>query len=160
MIRESILNDAEAICEIYNHYVENTTITFEETSVLPEEMRERIDYIKSAYPWLVYEEGGRLLGYAYASRWSPRTAYRYSVESTVYVHKDAFRRGIGSALYRELLIRLKNMGFHTAAGRIALPNVPSVALHEKLGFEKIGRMKEAGFKLNRWIDVGYWQLIL
>ena len=160
MIRESILNDAAGICEIYNHYVENTTVTFEETAVLPEEMKERIDTITSAYPWLVYEDHGHLLGYAYANRWSERAAYRHSVETTVYVHKDAFGRGIGTALYKELLTHLKNKGFHTAIGRLALPNQSSIALHEKLGFQKVGHIKEAGFKFNQWIDVGYWQLIV
>lgn len=160
MIRESILNDAAGICEIYNHYVENTMVTFEETAISPEEMKQRINTITTAYPWLVFEQDDRLLGFAYANRWISRTAYRPSVETTVYVDKDTFRKGIGSALYKELLIRLKHQDFHSATGRIALPNESSVALHEKFSFQKIGHMKDAGFKLNQWTDVGYWQLIL
>ena len=160
MIRDATLNDAERICEIYNYYVENTIVTFEEESVSPEQMRERISRVVPAYPWLVFEQDGRIEGYAYGSRWSLRSAYRYSVESTVYVDRRVVGRGIGRRLYEELLRRLSERGYHAVLGRLALPNEESAALHERLGFEKVGHVRESGNKFGKWIDVGYWELIL
>lgn len=161
MIREVRQSDVDAICEIYNHYVLNTVVSFEEQAVAAEEMRKRIEEVRAAkLPWLIFENEGRVLGYAYASAWKSRCAYRHSVESTVYLRPDAVGRGHGSLLYAELLARLRDAKLHTAIGGIALPNPGSVALHEKLGFEKIAHFKEVGSKFGRWIDVGYWQLRL
>jgi len=101
-----------------------------------------------------------LLGYCYASKWKGRCAYRYSVESTVYLSPDATGKGIGSKLYGTLLAELRQRQFHTVIGGIALPNPASVALHEKLGFEKVAQFRQVGNKFGRWIDVGYWQLLL
>ena len=160
MIRACRLSDAAQICAIYNHHVLNTVVTFEETPVSVDEMARRIGAVTEKWPWLVWEEQGTTAGYAYAAMWKERSAYRFSVESTVYVAEDLVRRGIGAALYRALLPDLKQRGAHCVIGGIALPNAASVALHEKLGFEKIGHFKEVGFKHGRWVDVGYWALIL
>lgn len=160
MIRACGSSDAAQICAIYNHHVLNTVVTFEETPVSPDEMARRIDTVTEKWPWFVWEEQGAVAGYAYAGMWKERSAYRFSVESTVYVAENRVRRGIGAALYRALLPGLKARGAHYVIGGIALPNDASVALHEKLGFEKIGHFKEVGFKHGRWVDVGYWTLIL
>ncbi|HEX5419264.1 MAG TPA: arsinothricin resistance N-acetyltransferase ArsN1 family B [Gammaproteobacteria bacterium] len=160
MIRDGRRSDAEQICEIYNHYVRATTVTFEEEAVSSQDMAERIADVIAHLPWLVSEENGSVVGYAYATRWNRRSAYRYSVESTVYVASTSLGRGIGTQLYGELIVRLRARGVHCAVGGIALPNPASLALHEKLGFSKIGHFKEVGWKFGQWIDVGYWELIL
>jgi phosphinothricin acetyltransferase len=160
MIRLASRQDAETIAEIYNHYVQHTVITFEEERVLPGEMAERIERVSGSYPWLVVEEEGEVSGYAYATRWRERASYRLSVESTVYLAPQRTGRGLGTMLYTALLDRLREARFHCILGGIALPNAASVALHEKLGFRKVAELKEVGTKLDRWVDVGYWQLIL
>ena len=125
------------------------------------EIGRRIASVESALlPWLVAEEGGRVTGYAYATPWRTRSAYRFSVEITAYVGQGWERRGIGSLLYDQILPLLKARGIHAVLGGIALPNAASVALHEKFGFRKAAEFHEVGFKANRWIDVGYWQLTL
>ena len=160
-IRDALLEDAPAIAEIYNYYVRETIITFEEAPVSPAEIKKRILTAQSiALPWLIAELNDETVGYAYAGRWSERTAFRFSVELTVYVHPDHHRHGIGCHLYSRLLHALKAKGVHAALGGIALPNDASIGLHERLGFKKASHFKEVGFKFNQWIDVGYWQLIL
>ncbi|MGA7318252.1 MAG: arsinothricin resistance N-acetyltransferase ArsN1 family B [Silvibacterium sp.] len=160
MIRTANTEDAAQICDIYNHYVQQTTITFEEQAVAPEEMEQRITEVRRDLAWLVWEEGGAIIGFAYASKWKGRCAYRYSVESTVYVQSKAQGRGVGGKLYQELLSHLHDLGMHTVLAGIALPNEASIALHKKLGFEKIAHFKEVGWKFKKWIDVGYWQLLM
>ena len=151
--------DAGAIAEIYNHYVATSVITFEEVPVSLQEMARRIGEAGSAsLPWLVAERQGKVAGYAYASPWKARSAYRFSVEVTVYVDPGRPREGIGRRLYEELLAALRARGIHSAFGVIALPNEASVALHERFGFVKVAHLREVGFKFDRWIDVGYWQL--
>jgi phosphinothricin acetyltransferase len=159
MIRDVQSHDAEAICSIYNHYVQDSIITFEEKSVSVSDMRQRIQEVTKELPWLIFEEGQAILGYAYASKWKSRCAYRYSVESTVYLSKNSVGKGVGTRLYTALIGRLQSLSFHSVIGGIALPNPASVALHEKLGFEKVAHFKEVGWKMNRWIDVGYWELL-
>lgn len=158
-IRPASPADAERICEIYNHYVMGTAISFEEQPVSPAEMRQRMSS-STSHPWLVLERDGVVHGYAYTAPWKPRSAYRFSAEATVYVSPDHIREGIGIALYRRLIELLRSAGFHCVIGTIALPNPESVALHEKLGFVKAGEMKEIGCKYGRYVDVGYWQLFL
>lgn len=157
MIRKVELNDTEAICSIYNYYVENTTITFEEEPVPINEMKSRIESITHKLPYVVYEIEGKVAGYAYATKWKERSAYRYSVETTVYIGIENVGKGIGTSLYKYLMKELKEQGFHTALGGIALPNEASEALHEKLGFEKVAHLKKVGLKFGSRIDVGYWQ---
>jgi phosphinothricin acetyltransferase len=160
MIRAATLNDAPAICEIYNHYVLHTIITFEEIPVQHDEMEKRISIISASYPWLLYEENGQVLAYAYACKWKERSAYRFTTESGIYVRNDSFGKGIGNLLYSALLKQLSDMKFHSVLGGIALPNERSIALHEKLGFQKVGQLRQVGFKLGQWIDVGYWEKLL
>jgi phosphinothricin acetyltransferase len=159
-LREAVASDGEAIAAIYNHYVKNTTITFEEVSVSGAEMTARISEVQDAkLPYLVAEAGERTVGFAYASKWKGRCAYRFSVETTVYLAQDNIRRGLGSLLYRELLSRLDEAQLHAAIGGIALPNEASIALHQKLGFVQVAQFREVGFKFGRWIDVGYWERV-
>ena len=160
-IRPAELRDATAIAAIYNHYVATTCITFETEPVPAEQMGERIaETTASRLPWLVVEEDGAVLGYAYASKWKGRCAYRYSVESTVYLDPARQGKGIGKTLYVALIDALRASSLHAVIGGIALPNAASIALHERLGFEKVAQFREVGFKQGRWIDVGYWQLLL
>jgi phosphinothricin acetyltransferase len=159
-IRPAVAGDAQQICAIYNHYVVTTVVSFEEQPVAAEEMARRIAEVGAHYPWLVWDEDETICGYAYATRWKERAAYRFSVETTIYLAPDRQRRGIGAALYDALLTELRSRGVHCAFGGIALPNDASVALHEKLGFKKIAHLEQVGWKLGRWVDVGYWQLLL
>lgn len=160
MIRPVREEDASQLQSIYNYYVENTAITFEETPLSLPEMTGRIRRISAAYPWLVAEEEGRILGYAYASRWKERSAYRYTVETTVYLAPDAGGRGVGSALYEVLIPRLRREGYRSAMAVITLPNEGSERLHDKFAFRKAGHFREVGFKFKHWLDVEYRQLDL
>jgi phosphinothricin acetyltransferase len=160
MFRPALSSDAAALCAIYNPYVLGTTITFEEEAVTEADMAGRIQKLQESHPWIVLEDDGRVLGYAYGSTWRTRAAYRFSTETAIYLAEEARGRGRGEQLYRALLEELRERGFHLALGGLALPNAPSVALHEKLGFLKVGHMKEAGWKFGAWIDVGFWQLQL
>lgn len=160
MVRRVRMDDAGAICGIYNHYIEKTVITFEEQVVSVAQMEMRIAEVTSAYPWLVLEQGGAVAGYAYASIWKNRSAYRHAAESSIYLAAGAAGQGGGSRLYGALIDALRRQGIHTVIGGVALPNPASVALHEKLGFEKVAHLREVGRKFDRWIDVGYWELLL
>ena len=160
MIRSADTKDTEAICSIYNHYVENTILTFEEKPVSKEEMKDRIAKITVSLPWIVLEENGEIKGYAYASNWKIRSAYRFSVESSIYLQPDFIGKGVGRILYETLISELRNLSLHAVIGGIALPNESSVALHERLGFIKIAHFKDVGRKFEQWIDVGYWELLL
>lgn len=160
MIRAATLEDAAAICSIYNPHVVGTIVTFEEEEVTVEAMRARIAEVTGMYPWLVAEVGGEIAGYAYATKWRIRIGYRHSVETTVYIAPAFQGRGVGTTLCQALIRELRGRGVHRAMAGIALPNPGSVALHEKLGFRKVAHFDEVGRKLNRWIDVGYWQLSL
>tara|TARA_R110001592_G_scaffold193091_1_gene440179 strand:+ start:554 stop:1036 length:483 start_codon:yes stop_codon:yes gene_type:complete len=157
MIRDATPLDAPALAALYNPYIFETDISFEEKPLSDGEMAHRMAGVQAHYPWLVCEEEGVLLGYAYATRWKERHAYRYCAETCIYLRQDAGGRGVGSRLYDALLPRLPAAGVQIAIGCIALPNEGSVALHEKFGFEKVGHFPAVGFKFNRWIDMGYWQ---
>jgi L-amino acid N-acyltransferase YncA len=160
-IRPVTLDDAEQICGLYNHYVMTSTITFEEESVAPAEMANRIREAQSAsLPWLVAASDAEILGYAYASKWKGRAAYKFSAEVTIYVRQGLGRCGIGAQLYGHLLPALKSRGMHAVIGGVALPNDASLRFHQKFGFEKVAHFKEVGYKFDRWIDVTYWQVIL
>lgn len=153
--------DAQAIVDIYNHYVENTVITFEENIITVNEMVERIEAVTDLnLPWLVIKENNILLGYAYATPWKVRSAYRYSVEATVYLTPKAQGKGLGTQLYKALFSELKQKSIHSVLGGITLPNPASIALHEKLGMTKVAHFHQIGRKFEQWLDTGYWQLTL
>ena len=146
MIRSATTEDAARISEIYNHYVLHSTITFEEQAVLVDEMRQRIAEVLDGLPWLVWVEGHAVQGFAYASKWKGRCAYRYSVESTVYLAEGSTGKGIGSTLYQALLAELRQRRLHTVIGGIALPNTASVALHEN-GLQKVSHFSRSGLEI-------------
>lgn len=160
-IRTATAADAAPLAMIYNHFVQQTIVTFEEEPVSAAELARRMDSVwASALPWLVAERDGTVLGYASASKWKERYGYRFSVEVSVYLAPDAGGQGIGSMLYTELFAQLASRGIHAAIGGIALPNDASVALHEKFGMRKVAHFEQTGFKFGRWVDVGYWERIL
>lgn len=161
VLREAEAADAEQIARIYNYYVENTVITFEEARVSASEISQRMAAIQSqGLPWLAAELDGQVAGYSHASPWKARSAYRYSVEATIYLRQGMQGRGLGKALYSALFPRLRERGVHAVIGGAALPNPASVSLHESLGFDPVGTFKEVGFKHGRWVDVAYWQKVL
>lgn len=161
LIRAATSADAGPIADIYNYYVANTVITFEEQAVSAVEMAARVAEVGSqGLPWLVAELGGDVVAYSYASRWKARSAYRFAVETTVYLKHGIQGRGIGKAVYGALLPILKAKGIHAVIGGAALPNPASMALHARLGFEQVATFRQVGFKHGRWVDVAYWQLIL
>lgn len=157
-IRVATVDDAAAIAEIYAPYVRDTAISFELVPPDAREMAARIAKTVPAYPWLVCEFEGRVIGYAYGSRFAERAAYGWSVTVGIYVARGTHRRGVGRALYAVLLAVLRLQGYHAIFGGITLPNPSSVGLHEASGFSPVGIYREAGFKLGRWHDVGWWGL--
>lgn len=160
MIRPVKISDSESICHIYNHFVSHSIVTFEEEPISIEEMKRRIRESSFRFPYVVLEIEGVVKGYAYATSWKPRAAYRHSVESTVYLAPGTEGKGYGFTLYTQLIEVLKQQNIHCDIGGISLPNEASIKLHEKCGFKYLGKFSEVGFKFNRWIDVGYWELIL
>lgn len=159
MIRPVNPKDSADIAELYNYYIKNSTATFEEEEIDSQEMLHRINKVVPGLPWLVFEENGKIVGYAYATPWKSRSAYRYSVEVSVYVHHGEHGKGIGSKLYGRLIQILKELGFHAIIGGITLPNEASVKLHEKMGFKKVAEFEEVGYKFGKWLNVGYWEII-
>ncbi len=159
-IRSAADGDAADIADIYNHYVADTCATFETAPVAAQEMARRIsDVLAVTLPWLVASSSGSVIGYAYASIWNKRAAYRHTVESTIYMDPRHVGEGVGSRLYRALLADLRERPIHAVVAGIALPNEHSVRLHEKLGFRKVAHFEQVGYKQDRWIDVGYWELL-
>ena len=157
-VRIATVLDAPALAEIYAPYVRDTAISFEERPLSAAEFERRIEAVLLRYPYLVLEDAGGVLGYAYASAHAERAAYRWSVDTAVYVAGSAHGRGIGRALYAGLLLPiLTRQGFHAAFAGIALPNDRSVALHEAVGFEPVGVLPQVGFKQGAWHDVGWWR---
>ncbi len=159
-IRTATPADAAAIAEIYAPAVTDGFISFEESPPDAAEMAGRMTAGLPVYPWLVFEEEGRVLGYAYAGRHQARAAYRWSVDVTVYIRNGFHRRGIGRALYERLFAILKRQGFRMAYGGVALPNPGSVGLHEAMGFKPVGVYRDVGWKQGGWRDVGWWALDL
>ena len=160
-VREASSKDAEQIAGIYNYYIANTVITFEEEPVSESDMAARIAAVQNqGLPWLVAHLDGKVAGYCYASKWKTRAAYRHSVETTIYLMNGFEGRGIGRTLYSALLQLLRERGIHAVIGGAALPNPASVALHEKLGFSQVATFREVGFKHGRWVDVAYWEIVL
>lgn len=158
-VRAATTDDAAAIAAIYAPYVTGTAVSFETEAPDAAAIAQRIGEGGDLYPWLVACDGG-VAGYAYACAFRTRPAYRFSVETTVYVADGAHRRGIGSLLYRALLPLLEAQGFAQAIAAITLPNEASVSLHEGLGFRQVGIYEKVGFKFGEWRSVGLWQRAL
>ena len=160
VIRPVRFDDGPAILEIYAPYVLETPVTFEEVVPCVEEIVSRIDQIASNMPYLVCEMDGKVAGYAYASDFRTRAAYRWIKELSVYIHPDFRRRNIAHALYSCIIQLLKYQGVTTTLACITLPNPESVSFHEKFGFRKVGEFQANGFKLGQWHNVGWWEMHL
>ena len=160
MIRRVKPDDAHDIALIYNYYVENSTITFETDPVSNKEMADRIADISEKYPYFVFEESGKIVGYCYVSSWKKKAAYSKTVESTIYIVKDFQGKGIGRMLMNKLIYELKEKSFHAIIACITTPNPISVKLHEDLGFRKVSEFHEVGYKFGKWLNVGDWELLL
>lgn len=169
MIRDVTAADAPALAAIYNPYITDTVITFETAEVSAADMAARVERITGlGLPWLVLEEDGEVIGYAYAGPFKERAAFAHTLETSIYLHQGRGGGGRGRRLYDALLEALKALTeaesalapVHVLVAGIALPNEPSVALHEGHGWTKVAHFEQVGFKLGRWVDVGYWQLTL
>lgn len=159
-IREATTDDAHAICNIYNYYIEHTAITFEMMPVSESDMKQRMkEIIESGYSFFVGETEGNVIGYYYTHRWNNRCAYATTVEESIYLKKDETGKGYGTQLFEHLLAHIDKKKTHALIAGICIPNEGSVRLHEKFGFRQISHMKEIGRKFGQWQDVGHWQLI-
>lgn len=156
-IRAATAADVAAMLEIYRPFVETTAVSFELEAPTLEEFAARVAKAVSGWAWLVAERDGCCVGYAYGSLHRERPAYRWSTEVSAYVHSDHRRQGIGRALYLELFEQLAAKGYCNAFAGVTLPNEASVALHRRVGFEPIGVFRRAGWKLDRWHDVRWFQ---
>jgi phosphinothricin acetyltransferase len=155
-VRLATEDDLPEVCEIINYFIENSFVNFRTEPQGVDEWRSDWRRLHDRFPWLVATDG-RVVGVAYAAPWHGRDAYQWTAEATVYVDASKQGTGVGNALYTELLARLRRQGFHSAVAVIALPNEPSVRLHERHGFVHVGQLVEAGYKMGAWHDVGFWQ---
>ena len=160
MIRLASSNDANNILNIYSPYILDTSFTFETEVPSAEAFAERIENYLHYWPWLVCEIDGKIAGYAYGSKYRERTGYQWCVECSVYVHDDFQRMGIAKALYTALFEILKRQGYRNVYAVINLPNDKSVKLHESCGFKWFATYENVGYKLGKWKDVGWWQLVI
>lgn len=160
LIREALPQDAKAICDIYNPFVTDSTVSFEVEPVTVVEMQKRIADIQMAYPYFVVLKGDQLVGYAYASSWRSRYAYRFCAETTIYMAETARGTGLGQHLYKALLAELKMRGFTEAIAGIGGDNPASEGFHQKLGFEFVGRFERVGFKFDQWLSATFYQCSL
>jgi phosphinothricin acetyltransferase len=162
LIRDVTADDAEAIAAIYNHYILNTSVSFEEDAVSVDEMKNRIAATTKNFPWFVCvdEQSGDITGYAYLHYYAARRAYRNSLENSIYVKKGFERQGIGARLLQCLIDAARKAAVHTIVAIIALPNAGSLGLHEKFGFTQSGVLNEAGLKFGKWTSVCFMQLML
>ncbi len=158
-VRLATEDDLVHVRDIVNYFIENTVINFRTEPQSLDDWRDSWRRRHSRFPWLVAADD-RIVGVAYAAPWNDRAAYQWTAEVTVYVDPSRQRRGVGDALYTELLDGMRRKGFHSVVAVIALPNEPSVRLHERHGFSRVGQLIEAGFKREAWHDVGFWQCIL
>ena len=159
-IRNIEKRDAALMADIYNYYVENSVYTFDENPAGEQYFIEKIKTRQDKFPCLALEIDGKFAGFAYASAFAQKPAYRYTVESTIYLDYHYAGRGAGTYLYTELLKGLKDRGFRRVIAVLGIPNKASESLHKKMGFTSGGGLNKVGFKFNKWIDIGYWQLDL
>jgi L-amino acid N-acyltransferase YncA len=159
-IRDASDGDAAACAAIYAPYVTDTAITFEAEPPSAAEMAERIAAAARAHAWLVLEDEGRIVGYAYGRQFNPRAAYRWSCEVSIYLERGRRRTGAGRALYEALFARLVQRGYRTAVAGMTLPNDASVGLHRAMGFLPVGVLERVGWKHGAWHDVAWVQRTL
>ena len=160
-IRRAAVADAERLAVIYNYYIAHTTVSFEEDTITPAMMQQRIADVRAGgYEWFVLEDENGIQGYAYAARWKTREAYRFTAEATVYLDPECKGKGYGTQLYQVLFDDLRKRSIRSVMGVVTLPNPASAALHEKFGMKKVAHFSEVGFKFNEWLDVGFWQGML
>ncbi|HEX7491641.1 MAG TPA: GNAT family N-acetyltransferase [Candidatus Limnocylindrales bacterium] len=161
IIRDAVPEvDADACRAIYAPYVREASVSFEEQVPTVDDFRGRIEVARASHAWLVLEDAGVVVGYAYASQHRTRAAYRWAVDVTVYVAQSHHRRGAGRSLYAELFTRLRQLGYQVACAGITLPNEGSVGLHRAMDFEPVGVYKRIGWKAGAWRDVAWFQLEL
>jgi L-amino acid N-acyltransferase YncA len=156
-VRDATAEDAAACAAIYAPYVTGTAVTFEDEPPTTEEMAARIAAAQRGHAWLVLEDGGRVVGYAYGGQYTERAAYRWACEVSVYLETGRRRSGAGRALYEALLARLAERGYRTAVAGMTLPNPASEGLHRALGFEPVGTWRRIGWKAGAWHDVAWTQ---
>ncbi|HKW28984.1 MAG TPA: GNAT family N-acetyltransferase [Verrucomicrobiae bacterium] len=159
-IRPAAESDLVIINDIYNHYVLYSTCTYQEEPELLDGRQQWFRRHGDKHPVIVAEAGGQVVGWGSLSAYHPRSAYRRTVENSVYVHHQHHRRGIGSRLLQELIVHARRLGHHAIIAGIDANQPASVALHAKFHFEKVGYLKQVGFKFGRWLDVVYMELIL
>ena len=157
-LRQATAADGEVLSEIYKYYVEHTSVTFEYVSPSVEEFSSRIVHRLKKYPYIVAEENGKPVGYAFASQFRERAAYGWDAELSIYVSGEKHRGGVGKRLYNAIIGLLRVQNFANLYTWIISPNPVSVAFHESMGFEKISNIKAAGYKHGEWHDVGLYQL--
>lgn len=157
MIRSCEASDVSSVVEIFNHYVKHETCTFQLQTLSHQQMADKVNDVLHDYPFLVIEQDAQVVGFAYGSRWRQKQAYDRSVEVSIYIKHQLKSKGMGQLLYSALIQELKKRGFHLAVACLTLPNPKSIALHERLGFHRVGVFTEAGKKFGQWHDVGFWQ---
>lgn len=160
MIREVRPDDAAQIAGIYNHYILETTISFETQPLSAEDMRIRIEEMSSYFPYFVAENNGKLTGYCYAHPWKERAAYCKTLETTIYLASEAKGRGLGTRLMTQLIKECRNRGYHALIACITAENEESCQFHERLGFKKVSHFEQVGQKFGRWLDVADYELML
>lgn len=159
-VRDARDSDAAALAAIYAPAVVGSVISFEEDAPDAAEMGRRLEMVRRTGAWLVAEQEGQVVGFAYGSRHRERAAYRWSADASVYVDAQHRRAGVGTLLYRALFELLRRQGYKAVHAGITLPNDASVGLHERFGFQPVARFPKVGWKLGAWHDVGWWQLEL
>lgn len=160
LIRSATLDDAPALLEIYRPFIENTAVSFETQVPTVDEFAARVEKALNGWAWLVAEVDGQIAGYAYGGTHRERAAYRWSVETSVYLHSDFHRRGIARLLYSQLFDVLAEKGYCNAYAGATLPNDASIGFHRSMGFEWVGVFKRVGWKFGRWHDVAWMQRVL
>lgn len=156
-IRPASAQDAQPLVDLYNEYILKTTTTFETVPISASEMQQRIEAKQVSHDWLVAAVNGAIVGYAYYGAFHGRAAYRHTVEVSIYLHPAHQGKGHGKVLYRQLLASATEKGFREAIAIVTIPNPASAALHQKLGFQEVGILKNVGYKFGNYLDVGFWQ---
>lgn len=160
MIRPTRIEDLEAIKEIYNYYIENSVITFDQEPWTMEDAIHKMEILEQGdYPFICCYDKGELVGYYYLSSWNFRSAYSTTAEVTIYIKPDKIGQGYGKKMMRHMMEESQRRGFHSLIAAITIPNDASIALHEQFGFKEVSLFREVGYKAGIWCDVGHWQWI-